>query len=66
MTVNGTDTYAVLHYEEAPDAEPTAPQPAGPPADGAFQEFNLKVHKSALHRPTSHVYLLTSLYCSRS
>ena len=43
MTVNGTDTYAVLHYSGAPDTEPTTPQLAGPPDDEAFQEFNLKV-----------------------
>ena len=43
MTVNGTDVFAVLHYAGAPDAEPTTPQLAGPPADEVFKEFNLEV-----------------------
>ncbi|KAF8479910.1 laccase 17 [Gautieria morchelliformis] len=40
---NGTSpTFAVLHYDTAPDADPTTPQPTGLPAGGIeFQEFNL-------------------------
>ncbi|KAF8521677.1 laccase [Gautieria morchelliformis] len=35
-------TFAVLHYDTAPDADPTAPQPTGLPEGGIeFQEFNL-------------------------
>ncbi|KAF8490605.1 laccase 17 [Gautieria morchelliformis] len=40
---NGTDTFAVLHYDGASSAEPTAPQPAGLPSGAVvFEEFNLK------------------------
>jgi hypothetical protein len=41
--VNGTDTFAVLHYAGASNAEPTATQPTGLPAGGIeFKEFNLQ------------------------
>ncbi|KIJ44817.1 multicopper oxidase [Sphaerobolus stellatus SS14] len=41
---DGTEMYAVLHYANAPSAEPTAPKPPTtlPAGKVAFQEFNLK------------------------
>ncbi|KAF8589375.1 multicopper oxidase [Ramaria rubella] len=39
---NGTNTWAVLHYNGAPDADPTAPQTNGlAPGGIEFEEFNL-------------------------
>lgn len=44
LIVNGTDTFAVLHYEGASDAEPTAPQPTGlAPGGIEFEEYQMKV-----------------------
>ncbi|KIJ45892.1 multicopper oxidase [Sphaerobolus stellatus SS14] len=40
--INGTDTYAVLHYTGASNGEPTTPQPVTLPAGGiAFAEYQL-------------------------
>jgi len=38
---NGTEAFAILRYQGAPDADPTTPQ-ITPPDFGVFQEFKLK------------------------
>ena len=50
LKVNGTDTFAVFHYEGAPDGEPTAPQPTGlAPGGVEFQEYRMIVWRFLRH-----------------
>lgn len=49
--VNGTNTWAVLHYNGASSSDPAAAQPTGLSAgDIEFEEFNLIVSLSSFLR----------------